>query len=289
LAGGKYKDTVVIFRKDEEPIQFNEDKLSKTKVVSWITSEGYPLYEEISQPVWQRSQQADKPVVVVFVDITKPDQLQIVKDVAKKFKGKVVVAHAVLPTNKALAERWGASGKLFPTGILADWKGTNQPVMTIFNEDVEEEAFSLAAATKFVEGSLEDKYEGYVKSEPEPKTNDDPTTIVTARTFNKLVNDPEKDVFVEFYAPWCGHCKKLAPIWDELATKLQGNSHIRIAKMDATANTVPKNLAVKGFPTLIFFPANNKNPGVTFNGDRDLEALSKFVKETSTKPVKEDL
>lgn len=40
------------------------------------------------------------------------------------------------------------------------------------------------------------------------------------RNFKDLVTDSDKDVLVEFYAPWCGHCKSLAPVYDELGDKV---------------------------------------------------------------------
>lgn len=58
-----------------------------------------------------------------------------------------------------------------------------------------------------------------------------------------------QNVMLEVYAPWCGHCKTLAPIYEELATGLAGESHIVLAKMDGTLNEV-EGLEVRGFPTL---------------------------------------
>jgi len=213
-----------------------------------------------------------------------------VRDIAKKYKGKVVVTFGPLPAQKALAERWGASGNIFPTAILADWKHSSNPVMTVWNEETEK-SFTVDTVSNFIEKTLKDEYESYLKSEPIPADQTSPVQVLVGKNIEKVVGDTTKDVFVEFYAPWCGHCKKLAPVWEELATTLQDVTHIKIAKIDATANNLPKNINVRGYPTLIFFPADNKKTGIPYDGERDLENLTKFVIEHSTKPVKikEDL
>lgn len=109
--------------------------------------------------------------------------------------------------------------------------------------------------------------------------------VVVGKTFDEVVMDPKNDVLIEFYAPWCGHCKKLEPDYLALGKKYKNERNLIIAKMDATANDVPhESYKVEGFPTIYFAPSNDKkNPIKYQSGSRDLDGLSKFLEEHATK------
>ena len=118
----------------------------------------------------------------------------------------------------------------------------------------------------------------FKKSEPIPETNDEPVKVVVADTFDDIVVNSGKDVLLEFYAPWCGHCKKLAPILDEVATSFKNDVGVVIAKIDATANDISSDtFDVQGYPTLYFRSAS----GVLsqYDGDRTKEAIIEFIQK----------
>ena len=90
--------------------------------------------------------------------------------------------------------------------------------------------------------------------------------------------------FVMFYAPWCGHCKRLAPTWEELAGKMnveKEKREVTIGKVDCTEQTALCSAQdVTGYPTLKFFKNGaEKEDGVKYRGNRDLASLQKFIKE----------
>lgn len=94
----------------------------------------------------------------------------------------------------------------------------------------------------------------------------------------------KKDVLIEFYAPWCGHCKSLAPKYDELGEKMTGEE-VEIVKMDATANDVPPAYSVSGFPTLYWLPSDTKTPE-SYQGGREVDDFVKFISKKAVKELK---
>jgi protein disulfide-isomerase A1 len=60
---------------------------------------------------------------------------------------------------------------------------------------------------EFVQDYVDGKIEPSVKSEPIPEKQEGPVTVIVAKNYKDIVLDDKKDVLVEFYAPWCGHCK----------------------------------------------------------------------------------
>jgi protein disulfide-isomerase A6 len=97
--------------------------------------------------------------------------------------------------------------------------------------------------------------------------------------FDKVVLNSGKPTLVEFFAPWCGHCKNLAPIYEDLAQAFQFSDKVQIAKVDADAEKdLGHRFGVQGFPTLKFFDGKSKDP-VDYNGGRDLDSLTAFITE----------
>ncbi|EOA87421.1 hypothetical protein ACJQWK_10366 [Exserohilum turcicum] len=104
--------------------------------------------------------------------------------------------------------------------------------------------------------------------------------------FDAVVLKSGKPALVEFFAPWCGHCKNLAPVYEELATVFQhAGDKVSVAKVDADNHkSLGKRFDVSGFPTLKWFDGKSDKP-TDYTGGRDLESLSKFITEkTSIKP-----
>jgi len=76
---------------------------------------------------------------------------------------------------------------------------------------------------------------------------------LTDSDFDSKVIQSNESWLVEFYAPWCGHCKQLEPEYNRLPSKLNGE--VKVGKVDATVHSRSgSDYGVQGYPTIIFIP-----------------------------------
>ena len=278
--GDEKPNTIVIFKSfDDARTEFVGDATSEPEILKFVGGASIHLFSEMGPDNYRMYMERKLPIGWLFVipgkEETKAAQ-DAVSACAKEFQPKLSLVWIDASKYGQMAQRVGLKADQFP-GFAVDHEGTHFAYTGEFKE-----AGVRAFLSEFVEGKLSQT----IRSEPVPEAHTvDGLTTVVGNTFKELILDEsERDILLEFYAPWCGHCKKLAPIYDKVAAALKDVSTIRIAKMDATNNDFDQKLfQVQGFPTLYFVPKGTKQP-IPFEGERTFEGIIAFLKEKATTP-----
>lgn len=104
--------------------------------------------------------------------------------------------------------------------------------------------------------------------------------FTSAEEYNESIGDGKSVYIIKYYAPWCGHCKRLIPVWEALGKNLQEEEGVVIASVDCTnkkLKPVCESNGIRGFPTIkSVFDGKSKE---TFKGSRDATNLEKFAKQ----------
>lgn len=245
----------------------------------FLKTSSIPLVGQLSRGNAQVYTELGLPIALFFQDPKEKDTA-ITGDLMKLAKkhrggGKIAFAWIDKVELKSFMDHLGVADKKTPIAIY-EFDGDSKFVY--------EEEYDTAKFASWVDDFVAGKLVQAKKSAAIPETNDEPVKVVVGDTWESIVEDDSKDVLIEQYAPWCGHCKSLAPTLDKVAAALADTKTVVIAKMDATENDSPKAYKAKGFPTMHFFPAGGK-PVVEFEGARGAEDIVKFLQEHATNKI----
>lgn len=268
-------DSVLIYKSFDDKEAVYDGAMEKEALKKWIETKSTPRLVSLDKNPVNK-----KPLSVMFAD-DKPKVIGILpieSDKIAAFKEALIAANDAHEDLHVLyLDPKENPGALDFFGVKAE----DAPIVVVHapqsNSKYSSGTVDVSKVVSWIADFKAGKVEKIVKSEEIPASQDGPVTVVVGKSFDSVVRSG-KNVFIEFYAPWCGHCKRLEPVWDELAEKFKGADNLTIAKMDATANDVPDStFDVKGFPTLYFVQSSGTIS--KYEGGRTIEDLTKFVEE----------
>jgi protein disulfide-isomerase A1 len=275
-AEGVKAPAIVLYKQFDEGKAAFSETFELEAIEKFAKTAATPLIGEVGPETYAGYMSAGLPLAYIFAE-TEDERKELstaLKPIAEKHRGVINFATIDAKAFGAHAGNLNLKTDKFPAFAIQETvKNQKFP----FDQEKKITHDDIAA---FVADFVAGKVEPSIKSEPIPETQEGPVTVIVAKNYDSIVLDDTKDVLVEFYAPWCGHCKALAPKYEELAALYQNSEFkdkVVIAKVDATANDVPDE--IQGFPTIKLFAAGKKGEPATYSGSRTVEDIIKFIKE----------
>jgi len=270
------EEKVVVFKKFDDLRADYSGAADKDALKTFIKAESLALVTEFTDEAAPKIFGGDiKSHILLFIS-KKADNFKATLDEFRKsaegFKGKVLFIYidSDVEDNSRIMEFFGLKAEDVPTLRIIKLEGD----MTKYVPETKD--ITTDAITAFVQGFVDGKLKPFLMSAEIPEDWDkNPVKVLVGKNFADVALNKDKNVLVEFYAPWCGHCKQLAPIWDKLGEKYKDSEDVIIAKMDSTANEV-EDVKVQSFPTIKWFPKNNEE-AIDYNGGRTLDDFVKFI------------
>lgn len=270
-------DTIIAYRQYDAPTSLFQDEFSEENILLFIKIQKFRLVTDFSPKESEKLFDGTVNTHFLFFSPKGTEETSsVISDmgvVAETYRGKILIIH--IDTNNteynSIVEFFGISQTEIPC----------VRIVTLSKEDVQrfkqpKSDLSQEGISTFINEFFEGKLSQDLKTEDVPDNWDEnPVKILTSLNFDDVVNAFNKSAIIEFYAPWCGHCKALSPIWDKLGEHFIDDENIIVAKVDSTKNEIV-GLPITGFPTIKYFPANSDDV-IDYGGDRELNDFIRFV------------
>jgi len=270
---------ISLFRNFEEKrVDLNEE-YSDAGIRKFIDNYSKPAVIIFSQ-VYARKIFGDRSNDALFLFRRKQDSQKVdeLKTAADSLRGKILVVDANIEEEygkKALTQ-FGAEESLVPFVGIIHFTPNKQMEKYILEGEI-----NATSIIQFSSDYKSGKLKRILRSEPEPTTNDGASKKVFGKTWEKIILDKTKDAVVFIYGPFDKHSKAFKDNWENLAKNLAGIKDLVVAKFDATQNEV-EGLEVKSYPTILFYPANNKQNPIKFTEQRSEENIWAWLKKHLT-------
>ncbi|KAH7293788.1 hypothetical protein KP509_28G042400 [Ceratopteris richardii] len=273
---------LVVLKNASEKVVFYDGVFKKDEISEFVIANKLPLvfrYEADSEiNVFETSIKKQIFLLASPEDFQKI--LPIFEEAAKSFKGKIIFIHVDSTDDESgqpIVQFFGVGAD--KPAIVGFTVSEDLPKIFLFEDEM-----TVNKIKEFATSFLNDKLKQFFKSDPIPETNDEDVKVVVGNTFDEIVLDESKDVLLEVYAPWCGHCQSLEPIYAKLAKALKNVESLVIAKMDGTTNDHART-QVDSYPSILFFPAGNKSADpIVAESERSVKELYQFLKHNAGIP-----
>lgn len=270
--------------------EFTGKDVTIESLAGFIAVEIIPYFGDINRDTFMLYMGGDLPIAYYFYNTA--EQRNEVEDfftkLGKEYRGKLNFVGLDATLFGRHAEMLSMDPDIVPLFAIQDIKKSKKYGI---DQKANPNGPSQKQITKFLKDYAEGKVEPITKSEEIPTEEErqaQSTVKIVGKTHDELLKDTSKDIFIKYYAPWCGHCNKLAPVWEELASiygSNQDNASVIIGKLDHTANDVETPYQIEGYPTILLYPANGKfdpetglREAILFEGNRELDSFIEFVK-----------
>lgn len=274
----------------EDTTEFSAN-FDKEALSSFIKTEIVPYFGDINKETYLMYMTSPLPLGYYFYNTEEERKLveQTFKKLGKEYRGKINFVGLDANVFGRHAEALNMNPEVVPLFAIQNLQENKKYGIS---QEENPKGPSVKVIEKFVKDFAKGKIDPIVKSEPLPTKEEIANQSVVklvAHNHDDILKDTSKDVLVKYYAPWCGHCKKLAPTWEELAGIFGSNkddAKVVIADLDHTANDVNTPIEIAGYPTLVLYPANGKvdsktgfREAIVYEKARELDSLIEFVKE----------
>lgn len=275
-------NTLAVYVRNEVQTVLKEN-LNEKELIEWIDKNAFPKLEtlKLTQEFVERTARRGRPLLIALRNETKDfsleDQFNFMKRLSETpLDIDIHFLETEVSAYPDIAIQWGASGEKYPTFILVRFPTDSEPILKAYDEEMEVTEENVINWVKSCVAGKECR--SHIRSEKltEKELNDSVLSL-TGKTFKDVVYDDTKDVFVKIYSPDCPHCILMAKEWRKLSRAYENVDSVVIAWINGVANTLPDEVPISGYPTLLLFKAGDKQNPITYSGTRKYEEFSKFL------------